>query len=163
MVVFVSLDRHCLNCPASLCCVQMFLLAETLATFVKHFFLTRVKESSAMQRCAKDQPETHHLCRHGLPPLLLLQTASHCKSSWSIQSRRLVSTQRKLEINGLLGNIYITSGGRLVMPEQEAQGWRHGSTRGTNGFPCRGEADTVERSKTFPPLHQNNLKYDLRP
>lgn len=87
--------------------------------------LTRGKKSSAMQRCAKDQPETLRQHSRHLPPLLLPQTTSHCKSSRSIQSSNLGSTpgklQRNQKINAPLGNLHATSEGRQVILEREVQ------------------------------------------
>lgn len=133
------------------------------------YSLTRVQESSAMQRYARSWPRTRHPHRLPLPPLLPRHPANPCKSSRSTGSRSLgpipsalQTNRRNLETAVLLVNHYAPSEGLMAKINLEAQGWRFGGTREAwmlaNSFPHSGQQDAVAKNRIFPQGHQNNFR-----
>lgn len=124
----------------------------------------RGRESSAMQRSAKDWPRTHHQHHRPPPPppLLLHHPFNPCKSSKSTRSGSSGRTpsvnrtdHRRPETAAPSISLCSLSGEPTLRPDSEARARRFRSTRGASIAPSRGPGAVV-KNRTFPPAPQND-------
>lgn len=137
-----------------------FLCLDHLFDMVKYSFI-RVWKSSAMQRCARGWPRTHHRQKHPPPPLLPHHLFNPCRRSrWTgwrshVPSLSIARTNRTYQETAAPIASHCTPSREQIFRENlEVQAWGIGSITEAKPFHPGREPDGVAKNRTFPQGHQ---------